>query len=1317
MDSSVRNGGFLVGAAAIVALALALAPKPHGPAEPAKADGEKKPGALEAVPSSGSDLEGPLAPIREFLGLCAEDPARDGVETAQWSQEKRFSVTVPGVGAMQLTEEKRTADEEKKYYLWPKAPHCRFRFLIATVPDPEDSGLAYMFDQVVEALQRALEKEPYVFDHAWLPWRRPAAAKQASRLSHRVHPGLVLFRGRRDKASGTEELLALLLVGETATSGIHKRAFSNAVRVVLGCPPCQRATDDAVQLRVIGPYFSGSAVSLRKALEEARRELREEFCKHSTQPPEPWIKVVSGSASGLDHSAFVTDSWAGAGSEKKAFQTTILPDRVCLKWLLNYLGKPAGPAAGTQPGEAICVMYEANTNFGNYVVEPYLKREPSQTSDQPSTGSTHFFFVPYPLHISQLRSSYTAEQLARLEAQGLPRAGRNLPFPSENADKKDTGHEAIPAQAPLMTAAINDLVLDNLVTTLAQKHGKYICIISTDPQDIIFLARLIRDRFPDVQIATVGSDLLFAHEEYNSALRGTIVASTYPLYPAVQGFSETKTQRAQGVQERALFANQSFEGCYNAALVHLADEKPDSPIAEHFLDYGWEGRSNDDDRTFPPIWISVVGSNGQLVPVTYIRPAEYLEEDPDALDNVFPVSRKPHAAQVGRVRPPSLSILLFFLLLAVNVFFFGRAWNLLRNSSWSHKFDGLCSKFKQCVDFGAICLAQVILYGQIAEWALVPFRFGWRKEPLVGVASLAVFLVSILMASWAYIALWRAHFVEPISGSGTRPARLRRLVERWKRLNVDRQPLLIPWLQQGLQSQSATVQRACLVASRSGLWIVIADAAMLLLVTLVLTYFALRLLSAATTPPPDAQTVINFERQSHLGNGVSSVLPRVLFCAALFVWGYNLVKKLRIASFNAVSAPFPRDLSRRPPTEFAHRFRTLCELDEEVRGELMPPSTLRLHFGKGVIVFAFTAAAAMAMWQGSIPPVDGKLFGDVALLGFGVFAFLLLFTLLQFYSAWRALKKLLHVLALLPMEGAFGRLHEKLVSTFGHYVFSQSPRHSHFAISVQQFHRLQRLFAPFQDAVKGGALGVDAKPHPLGRQLLAGVWEEVEGAFPNKVLEPSIIDAFANEERAAESELATNYGGQTGADCSELATRCLRVLCRLWPAQTLEAAFGQTREPGEPRPVPPYLALPEDDPIRQWAMAAENFAATEIIRYLSQFIAQLRTLLFSLTVGSLLLVLAATVYPFFPQQRLLLGLTLMSGFIAVVIGSFLVQLNKDHLVSRITGSTPNRFTPDWAFVQALGAYVIPILACLMVQFPFVTSSLRSLLDPLIHIVR
>src|SRR5262249_49245760 len=155
------------------------------------------------------------------------------------------------------------------------------------------------------------------------------------------------------------------------------------------------------------------------------------------------------------------------------------------------------------------------------------------------------------------------------------------------------GRGPIGPQAPLLTAAVGDLILDNLVTSMAEKQAKHVSLASTDPQDKIFLARVIRERYPDVQLTTVGGDLLFTHEDYNYALRGMIVGSTYPLYPPVQRWGDLEQDSSA---TRIQFAADTDEGSYNAVLVHLAemaklagDERRSREIQAEMMDYGWEG--------------------------------------------------------------------------------------------------------------------------------------------------------------------------------------------------------------------------------------------------------------------------------------------------------------------------------------------------------------------------------------------------------------------------------------------------------------------------------------------------------------------------------------------------------------------------------------------------------------------------------------------------------------------------------------------------------------------------------------------------------
>jgi hypothetical protein len=1019
--------------------------------------------------------------------------------------------------------------------------------------------------------------------------------------------------------------------------------------------------------------------------------------------------VVCGSASGFRYAQFAKAGWADDQPNPPAFEATVLPNRTVLHWLWKYLGNPANPKTAKPPPN-ILLLQESNTAFGESVTH-HGPRHAEADPDQP-----HVFRVPYPLHISQLRASYEQQQAARLESRPVPHVGRDLPFPAEGINKEAMRRSEVTAQAPLMTATVNDLILNNLVTTMEQKQAQHVCIISTDPQDQIFLARLIRDRYPDVQLATTEGDLLFTHEDYNYALRGMITASTYPLHMDVQRWSQPGAGSSD--QLRILFSHQSFQGCYNAALVHLAEFTTDgmddngkaqlraAQLQARMLDYGWEGPTYCHRSTVPPIWFGVVAGNGQLVPVGCVGPQDYFGcNGEDDLTYVYkrPDNTAPRTPEF-HIRMPSMAFLLFLVVVATNIYFFRSACRYLSRSSWDQESPvELCCQYKQRLDFGAICLVQAIFYGRVALWALTPLLTpyfwsairGWAGQPrlslrmellLPDLATAIVFLVSTVMVGVSWIWLYRS-FLREAGGWHLSACRSRIM---W--LISHSAPLE---LFSGREQHAVRIPRPSLWGwlVRSGFWLVVANGLMFLLVSFVVDCFLVRGI-VAVMQGIRVEDALQFEQLAHLSSGVSPLLPRGLFCAALFAWGYCLVKKLYLAKYHGISQSFPECQS-------SSRFAKLRALDGDVHDELLAPSTLRLHFLPCVMIFGID----------SLPPVDGPLVGFLSIVAFGVGIFLLLFTLLHFWRAWQSLRRLLRSLALLPMQGAFERLGDKATTLFGHYLFSLRPRHSHLALAAQQFVLLRKLYPAFRSAL--------SRKKSLPADLLAAASTEVQKAFPESEFRPDVAGVFESESTPAENlagASAATWGRKTAEECQQLAGRCLRVLEVFWPLQSMETAFGRPSQSRAAVAAPEYLGLKPDDPIRQWLVAAEDFVAGEIMRYLSQFTAQLRTLLTSLTLASLLLLLSVTVYPFIPQHQLVLGFTILAGLVAVAIGMFLVQLNRDELISRISGTPPNQFTPDLTFIQETASYVLPIIAALVIQFPFVTSALRSLFEPLFHII-
>ena len=156
----------------------------------------------------------------------------------------------------------------------------RLTTLIVAISDPRDSRLGYDFDMATEAIQRAVESEGYSLDRFRFPWldsgssgpstgSAPKGAPSDSR--HERQPGTILFRIDRQgpkpgQPAPPQELLLLLLVGETPTAGIHQEALATSLNIAWTLDVQRNQADSTREpaIRILGPTFSGTADSLAR---------------------------------------------------------------------------------------------------------------------------------------------------------------------------------------------------------------------------------------------------------------------------------------------------------------------------------------------------------------------------------------------------------------------------------------------------------------------------------------------------------------------------------------------------------------------------------------------------------------------------------------------------------------------------------------------------------------------------------------------------------------------------------------------------------------------------------------------------------------------------------------------------------------------------------------------------------------------------------------------------------------------------------------------------------------------------------------------
>jgi hypothetical protein len=471
--------------------------------------------------------------------------------------------------------------------------------MVAVVPIPGDPR----FDQAVDAIQRGFAQAGYLIDRAWLPW---TGGEVKAEGSSQTAPGTLLFRRW---SNGLHQLAVVFLVGETPRAGIQKPAFLEALTLA---GELQRAARDPERaVGILGPTFSGSAESIRLAVEAWRQA-------PGSRPLRFRMATGAATASGLE--GIFRDVDPG-------FCRTVLPDsdlhHATFSFLRGHLGWDQ---------RRIAVLTEADTSYGlSFVKQEQRDRKEQELmvqelavqelrveelQQQERAGRElqrqesrlrrlkgrfkargmaeepdQLVLVPFPSHISDLRNAFrekgrtTTPDLSKLESQ--LQSGRQV-LDLDVADR-ERSVDLIPVSNPLTTRA-GELMLANLLETMSREGIRYAGILATNVKDKLFLAEEIRRFLPDTVLFTFDSDLLYAHSQYAGSLDGMLVLTSAPLF--TEGASGIPSSVDLDGRERRQFVSGFEQGTYQAVR-YLLDAGPVSP---------------------PEAWIAAVG-NGSLWPI------------------------------------------------------------------------------------------------------------------------------------------------------------------------------------------------------------------------------------------------------------------------------------------------------------------------------------------------------------------------------------------------------------------------------------------------------------------------------------------------------------------------------------------------------------------------------------------------------------------------------------------------------------------------------------------------------------------------------
>src|SRR3984957_7939255 len=356
----------------------------------------------------------------------------------------------------------------------------RFKYsvdsIIATLPDPIESGLSDKLDDQIDAIQRAAESQGYVLDRFKLPWPTPgerAAKGEAAEIDQSEdsgpatgetaqpgaksgppsEPGVLLFRDGH-----TRRALVVFLVGETPTSGIHKPALRKALRqacelrnAFASALPRGDCGGNCPPISIMGPAFSGSQDSVEFALHDWRVE--GSVGDGNTSCRDVKIRMISGSATSIDQSRFQE-------SDNIDFKATIIPDSTALLELSQWI-KDRG--MGSDTGEGVAILSESNTGYGGGV-----RAALSRTATLRLHAFAAALSLKFPIHISELQKARegTLGHTSTADSLSLALKNPNVPLaPAAGRERRDV----IPIYSASEVNSI-ELVLDQLLESIKQQR-------------------------------------------------------------------------------------------------------------------------------------------------------------------------------------------------------------------------------------------------------------------------------------------------------------------------------------------------------------------------------------------------------------------------------------------------------------------------------------------------------------------------------------------------------------------------------------------------------------------------------------------------------------------------------------------------------------------------------------------------------------------------------------------------------------------------------------------------------------------------------
>ncbi|HEX6773531.1 MAG TPA: hypothetical protein VF126_15975 [Acidobacteriaceae bacterium] len=471
--------------------------------------------------------------------------------------------------------------------------------VIATVPDPVHSHLELDFDRTLNSLISAAADNGYLASYAWLPWKMPSRepGTQEPASNRTDEPGLLIF-DRRTTSGKKSVVLYMFLVGEVPGDGVNGEQMKKALRDELDLRSglgSAFATDREDRLRVIGPQYSGSAMSLMQTINTVLAEQDRNPSNTKTQErsrslsPIKNVGIVGGTQTEparriLNGCSPAEEQPCPIHRERQYFSFASSLEATGLMALLDE--------GHYDPTRSIELREDGTAYAAGF--------------GRAASNSKQMQAIVFPRDVSELRNAYEEGQTSSGSGeQGLP--GPYLRLTTHDQGSQDT----LPAFSKDKTPLSQEAQLMAISHTLTQFHTDFAYIAASNPMDVLFLAKYLRRANPDTRLV-MEPDLLLQREGDDTAYIGSLSVTPYPLIwaassPELPGQIRTfPTGAMEAYYDAASFTLGTMEASASQYETGRRDGAP--PILFGYRRIG--GSAVPNATASPPLWLTTVGADG-----------------------------------------------------------------------------------------------------------------------------------------------------------------------------------------------------------------------------------------------------------------------------------------------------------------------------------------------------------------------------------------------------------------------------------------------------------------------------------------------------------------------------------------------------------------------------------------------------------------------------------------------------------------------------------------------------------------------------------